>query len=943
MAQAQASAWLESRMLMLSDVIEAIVVRWGSIARALLLASVAGAAGGCGMLVGDVELRLPPADLGPESGREQLNPGCQIGAVRCQGPVLQACNADGSGWQPLQRCASAALCVDAPGEVSRCIERSCEPGITCSGADLLQCNADLDGFDLIDTCQSAAHCDAMNGACKEAPCVPGEVSCNGATLQRCNESQTGYEVLDTCATAALCADLRDETCGGRAAGCDASGAKCSPPDCAIGQLRCSGTRLEICNAGRNGWDFVDECVTAGVCQATLGNPAALSCIEPPCDVGDVVCNATGARLACNDARTDYTVAVAQCRSADDCTPEGCQVDPCTVGELSCNGATLQQCVEPAAGGRPSRVTVADCATRQLCEQTLTKPVATPPVCEPPKCAPGEFSCAGRQMQVCNAGRTEFVNHQLCATDGLCQAGVGLGACPVPCTGAACNGSMLRTCNEERTGFVDREDCGTAAQCDSVAGRCSDPCVPGALRCNGTALERCQDPLQGWQRLQTCVTNGLCQLSVQAQRTTCEAPHCGAGQHECSGRDLRVCNAELTDFELQTTCAPGQICDADNQQCDVCPAGSASCNGDAFSLCSANGQSVSVVSCGAGLCSATGPNVGCLACAAPGAFRCDNQGSLFQCSADQRSENQLDVCATPQLCRANLGRCLECDPPGSSRCDGARVLTCSAQNTESVTQVCASAALCEQNGATAACDASPCSDQFQCTNQGEVLVCNAGRTGYVSQAPRVLCATPALCDVTEPGGCEPPVCAVGERQCDGAVVEVCNDARNDFRAESTCNTGAGLNCVQTGAGAASCQCVPGAYRCAAAAGLQRCSAGGAFEDVSGDVDCNGAQRLSCSGTTLVQNACQDAAHCQAGSGPACAGCVGNAECNDGLFCSGVEACVNGSCQAGAAACTPGQFCIEGTQSCAQCRTADDCAPGQSCTGGACVAEQLDGGT
>src|SRR5687767_9895515 len=116
-------------MSMLSDVIGAIVVRWGSVKRALVFASL-GAASSCGLFVGDVDVRLPPEDAGPQRGQVTLNPGCQAGAVRCQGQVLQACNADGSGWRPLQRCASAALCVDDPGEVSRCIERTCEPGLT---------------------------------------------------------------------------------------------------------------------------------------------------------------------------------------------------------------------------------------------------------------------------------------------------------------------------------------------------------------------------------------------------------------------------------------------------------------------------------------------------------------------------------------------------------------------------------------------------------------------------------------------------------------------------------------------------------------------------------------------------------------------------------------------------------------------------------------------
>lgn len=918
---------------------------WTRSARVLWLVSTAQLLLACSSLVGDVEVRKPvgASDAGP--GVVTLNPAptaCVPGLVRCQGPVLQTCAADGSGWRALQRCASAALCLDAPGEVSRCIERACEPGLTCSGADLLQCNTGLTGFDRIDTCESAAHCDAMSGACEEARCVPGEITCNGATLQRCNGGPTGHDALATCATGALCADLVESACGADASSCDVRSAVCPEPSCDPGQLRCSGARLEVCNDGRNGWDFVDECVTEGVCELSRQDPVAVSCVEPVCDTGDVVCSPGGARLACGIERTEYSVTVSQCRRPEDCTPAGCQVDPCTVGELSCNGTTLQQCQAPADGGRPSRVAVSDCATQELCRRSLSRPLVGAPGCEPPVCAPGEFSCAGRQMQVCNADRTAFVNHQLCATDALCQAGEGLGACPAPCSGSACNGSMLRLCNAELTSLVDVEDCGSAAECDSVAGRCTDPCVVGALRCNGNALERCQDRLQGWQRLQTCGSAGLCQATAAENRTTCKPPECAVGQHRCAGLRLEACNAALTGFDAVTTCAAGQVCDAQSRQCDICAPGAVDCDGDRFTRCALNGQSESEEQCGAGLCSEAGSNVGCLACDTPGGFRCDNQGSLFACSADQRQEDQLAVCRTPQLCRQNLGRCLECDPPGSSRCEDGQVLSCSPQNTESVARVCASEALCQQTSATTAtCEESRCSTPFQCTNQGEVLACNPGQTGYVRQTPPVFCESAALCDATEANGCRAPACAPLERRCNGLSVEVCEDALTGFRPEQTCSASAGFACVEDGDDAG-CACTPDSLRCVAGQGLSRCNASGtAFAQVSGGFVCDGAERLSCSGTSLVRTPCPDAAHCAAGSGASCAECVGAAECADGVFCNGTESCVLGVCRAGKSPCGAG-LCSEAADACVQCVQANDCASGQTCTNGSCVAVP-DGGT
>lgn len=839
----------------------------------------------CGELVGNVEvLRSEPADGGQgegDAGEQLESSACRGGAARCQGPVLQHCELDGSGWRSLERCASAALCVARQGEVSRCVEPACEPGVSCDGSVLRECAVDLSRYEPLDTCISSAHCDPSQGACQEAPCVAGEISCNGASLRRCNGTPTGHDELAACATAALCADLVQVACGEDRVSCDLQGATCPAPVCDVGEVRCDGARLESCNAGRNGWDFADECVTAGVCELTRQNPVAVSCVEPVCAPGDTICSSAGAILACSIEQTEYVTPIAQCRSADFCAPGGCEADPCTPGALSCNGSVLQICQESPDRSSLSRVAVGDCQTQRLCQATLAQSAGTPPACVPPVCAAGEFRCAGRQMEACDAGRTDFVNRELCATDGLCQAGAGLGACPTPCSGFACNGSILRGCNADLTALVDLENCGTAAKCNSVAGKCDDPCVPGQRRCNGAALEECENPLEGWQRLETCETGQLCELSLNANRTTCEPRRCAPSQRRCTGQALEVCNAGLTAFVTERTCAAGQVCDAANRQCDVCPAGTVDCEGDLFLRCAANGQLQSEQQCGPGLCSSVGSNVGCLRCPTANAFRCDNQGSLFQCSANQQLETQVEVCRTPQLCRAELGRCLDCDPPGSSRCNGSEVLTCSLQHTESVSDVCDTAALCQTSGSTAACQDGACGPgSFECTTGGEVLVCNAGQTGYRQQSPRVVCETPALCDVNLPSGCRQRACQRGERRCSGDVIEVCNDDLTAFRLETDCN------------------------------------------DRS---FCNGAE--TCNPLTRA---------CEAGALP-CA--------SDASFCNGTESCSEGTdrCTSSGNPCGAEQICSEGLEQCVQCVRDTDCAQGQTCAGNACTGGTPDGGT
>jgi hypothetical protein len=69
------------------------------------------------------------------------------------------------------------------------------------------------------------------------------------------------------------------------------------------------------------------------------------------------------------------------------------------------------------------------------------------------------------------------------------------------------------------------------------------------------------------------------------------------------------------------------------------------------------------------------------------------------------------------------------------------------------------------------------------------------------------------------------------------------------------------------------------------------------------------------------------------------CVTNVDCDDGLFCNGLETCVNGSCTDGAEPCGPSpldcETCLEATDSCASiCTSQADCDDSNACTLDAC---------
>ncbi len=135
--------------------------------------------------------------------------------------------------------------------------------------------------------------------------------------------------------------------------------------------------------------------------------------------------------------------------------------------------------------------------------------------------------------------------------------------------------------------------------------------------------------------------------------------------------------------------------------------------------------------------------------------------------------------------------------------------------------------------------------------------------------------------------------------------------------------------------------------------------GAYEyrECATDADCTGGD-VCCSG--LCEPCCDDADcddslfctgvetcssnSCQSGSFPCAAGqfcsenfdvcgCVTNAECADLVFCNGVEVCVSGSCEAGTDPC-PGQFCDEVAKVCVWCNQDSDCQTGEMCCSGNC---------
>jgi hypothetical protein len=87
---------------------------------------------------------------------------CTQGEFRCEGAILQTCNAAGDGWTMTRDCREEPLCNAEAGD---CTTATCTEGqYRCSGNQLLLCNAEHTGWDMVRECLDGL-CDQANGQC----------------------------------------------------------------------------------------------------------------------------------------------------------------------------------------------------------------------------------------------------------------------------------------------------------------------------------------------------------------------------------------------------------------------------------------------------------------------------------------------------------------------------------------------------------------------------------------------------------------------------------------------------------------------------------------------------------------------------------------------------------------------------------------------------------
>lgn len=514
---------------------------------------------------------------------ECVEPACGPGETECEGSTLRRCNADQTGFELVETCASVELCERGRAR----LPLSCEPpacaagSFDCTAEGLLRsCKQDRTGFDDVRACPGgAAFCNGGQGVCTPAPCEPGQRTCDGADVVACRADQTGFEPTGvSCETADLCS-------------IDAAGVvSCLPPACAQSAVRCAGSQLQRCNAGRTDFESVG----------------------PPC-LRDDLCSAERERCDyCVPSRRECTFDL---RFSRTCAPDGNSFGPstfcplgciansgacqsCEVGSYACQNGLLSRCDDGFSFSPLFRGS--DCAgnTRMTCNGNTLQSVSCGPLgCNPSRNACNE--CAG-QTRVCD-GAEAF---RACRPDGTfgaptgCQDGLscnGQGQCTCTPDVASCDGAQLLVCNPAGSAIV------AGARCSGAGGNVLRTCVDGEVITNtcasgalcsaatGAGCPVCSDGEA------SCSQGGVPLDCLDGQRVarpscgeglSCEGAglcRCAAGALRCDSGALLVCNEARTGFEPAPSCegATLRTCageEVDQSECEDAAACAAAVDG-----------------------------------------------------------------------------------------------------------------------------------------------------------------------------------------------------------------------------------------------------------------------------------------------------------------------------------------------------------------------------
>jgi hypothetical protein len=176
-----------------------------------------------------------------------------------------------------------------------------------------------------------------------------------------------------------------------------------------------------------------------------------------------------------------------------------------------------------------------------------------------------------------------------------------------------------------------------------------------------------------------------------------------------------------------------------------------------------------------------------------------------------------------LCDATAGVCqpAACDVREHQCTETGELLVCNADRTdfEHVAQ-CASLAFCNAVRGQERCEATVCDAGARRCNGAQLEECRQDLMGYSPVLPA--CTSAALCRTDGPGQahCEPPTCTAGQYACDGRELRLCNEDSNGWFVMDRCTSAPLCNVLSKRCDPVACQL--GEQQCQGSV-LRRCNA------------------------------------------------------------------------------------------------------------------------
>ncbi|MEY4546884.1 MAG: hypothetical protein RL685_3079 [Pseudomonadota bacterium] len=503
----------------------------------------------------------------------------------------------------------------------------------------------------------------------------------------------------------------------------------------------------------------------------------------------------------------------------------------------------------------------------------------------------------------------------------------------------CSGALFQACvrgSSNTTVWLRVDDCKQEALCVSGPdpGCLTRPCVAGETSCDGATPRVCSAAEDGWEPREACPSAAHCSINpgdCRGAAPCCLESPCAAGEMRCNQGEMQRCNDTQTAWDILTQCDTPDLCLAGLSACvgtgsscaceaAVCEVNATRCTGTTLERCNAGRTGFEPVDLCATpeLCEVT-QALGLDACKPPpcdvGDHLCTDEGVLLGCRIDRTDYIEQEPCIGPQFCNASVGVCepAECDS-GQQRCNGTQIEECLEDRTgfrSDGLATCATPALCDDTDpGSAACEPPQCGvNEFNCFGGAQLQRCNADRTHFEPFGPP--CLRPDLCSAPR-GRCD--FCFPGRQECTPELdaSRVCSVTGNSFGPETFCPLGCDgpLGTCRT--------CQPGSYRCTGNF-IERCSSDGrSFTPINRSSDCSGAAtQVSCfngqllntncgaPGCNLIRAQCNECSGtqriCTGGGFRQCNGGVfgPTQDCGSGLSCSGAGTC---GCDAGTLRCS-----------------------------------------